>query len=179
MQAFARRGFQLRSASLETRIAYTGFLLLMLPALSTLVALSFGRMGLDPQSIAAHYRGGDSEMSFSKTFWQLVEVSHFHLFTIPIVVLILSHLLYATPASPRLRIYLTSITFAGAFLDAVGPWAVRYLSASFAYLLIVGWMLLAGGALLIVTLTLVAMWMPKRWGSRTAAPPSTNGDDKP
>jgi hypothetical protein len=97
MQAFARRGFQLHSASLETRIAYTGFLLLMLPALSTLVALSLGRMGLDPQSIAAHYRGGDSEMSFPKTFWQLVEVSHFHLFTIPIVVLVLSHLLYATP----------------------------------------------------------------------------------
>lgn len=148
----------------------------MLPALSTLVALSFGRVGLNPQSIAAHYRGGDSEMSFPKTFWQLVEVSHFHLFTIPVAVLILSHLLYATPASPRLRIYLTSITFAGAFLDAVGPWAVRYLSANFAYLLIVGWMLLAGGALLIVALTLVAMWMPRRWGARTA---STNGDDKP
>jgi hypothetical protein len=179
MQAFARRGFQLRSASLETRIAYTGFLLLMLPALSTLVALSFGRMGLDPQSIAAHYRGGDSEMSFPKTFWQLVEVSHFHLFTIPVAVLILSHLLYATPASPRLRIYLTSITFAGAFLDAVGPWAVRYGSASFAYLLLVGWMLLAGGALLIVLLTLIAMWMPKRWGTRTASPASTTGDDKP
>jgi hypothetical protein len=40
-------------------------------------------------------------------------------------------------------------------------------------------MLLAGGALLIVTLTLVAMWMPKRWGARTTAPPATNGDDKP
>ncbi len=179
MQAFARRGFQLRSASLETRIAYTGFLLLMLPALSTLVALSFGRMGLDPHAIAAHYRGGESEMSFPKTFWQLVETSHFHLFTIPVVALILAHLLYATPASPRLRIYLTSITFAGAFLDAVGPWTVRYLSAGFAYLLIVGWMLLAGGALLIVTLTLVAMWGPKGWGARAASSAPTNGDDKP
>jgi hypothetical protein len=179
MQAFARRGFQLRSASIETRVAYTGFLLLMLPALSTLVALSFGRMGLDPHSVAAHYRGGESEMSFPKTFWQLVEVSHFHLFTIPIVVLVLSHLLCATPASPRLRIYLTSITFIGSFLDAVGPWAIRYLSAGFVYVLIVGWMLLAGGALLIVTLTLVAMWGPLRWAARMAAPAPTNGDDGP
>ena len=178
MQAFARRGFQLRSASLETRVAYTGFLALMLPALATLVALSFGRMGLDPQSIAAHYRGAEGEMSFPKTFWQLVEVSHFHLFTIPIVVLILSHLLYATPASTRLRVYLTSMTFIGAFLDALGPWAVRYLSASFAYVLIVGWMLLAGGGLLIVALTLVSMWGPKRWVSRIASPTPTKGDDK-
>jgi hypothetical protein len=179
MQAFARRGFQLRSASLETKIAYTGFLLLMLPAFSTLVALSLGRMGLDPHSIAAHYRGGESEMSFPKTFWQLVEVSHFHLFTIPVVVLILSHLLYATPASTRLRVYLTSITFAGAFLDAVGPWTVRYLSAGFAYLLIVGWLFLAGGGLLIVALTLVSMWGPKRWIFLIASPTPTKGDDKP
>jgi hypothetical protein len=177
MKAFARRGYQLRTASLETKVAYTAFLVLMLPALSTLVALSLGRMGLDPQAIATHYRGGDSEMSFPKTFWQLVEVSHFHLFTIPIVVLVLSHLLYATPASARLRIFLTSLTFAGAFLDAVGPWAIRYLSAGFAYLLIVGWMLLAGGALVIVLLTLAAMWAPNRWRTRTSSPASSNGDD--
>lgn len=179
MQAFARRGFQLRSASIETRIAYTGFLLLMLPALLTLVALSSGRMGIDPHSIATHYRGGESEMSFPKTFWQLVEVSHSHLFTIPVVALILSHLLSATPASPRMRISLTSIIFMGALLDAAGPWAIRYLSAGFAYLLIVGWMLLGGGALLIVMLTLVAMWGPKRWGARIATPAPTNRDDKP
>ena len=178
MKAFARRGYQLRTASLETRVAYTAFLVLMLPALSTLVALSLGRMGLDPQSVAAHYRGGDSEMSFPKTFWQLVEGSHFHLFTIPIVVLVLSHLLCATPTSARLRVFLTSLTFAGAFLDAVGPWAIRYLSAGFAYLLIVGWMFLAGGALVIVLLTLVAMWAPERWTARMAAPTPTNGDDR-
>jgi hypothetical protein len=178
MKAFARRGFQLRTASLETKVAYTGFLLLMLPALATLIALAFGRAGLDPQAIATHYRGGDSEMSFPKTFWQLMEVSHFHLFTIPVVVLILSHLLYATPASSRLRVWLTSFTFVGAFLDAVGPWAVRYLAAGFAYLLIVGWMSLAGGALLIVTLTLVAMWGPERWVARLASPAQTNRDLK-
>ena len=150
----------------------------MLPAVATLVAMSFGRMGFDPQAIATHYRGGESEMSFPKTFWQLVEVSHFHLFTIPVVVLILSHLLYGTPASARLRVWLTAITFAGALLDAVGPWAVRYLAAGFAYVLIVGWMLLAGGGLLIVALTLVSMWGPKRWVSRIASPTPTKGDDK-
>jgi hypothetical protein len=179
MKAFVRRGFQLRTASLETRIAYTGFLFLMLPAVATLVALSFGRMGLDPSAIATHYRGGESEMSFPKTFWQLTETSHFHLFTIPIVVLILSHLLYGTPASARLRIWLTSFTFAGAFLDVVGPWMVRYLAAGFAYVLVVGWMLLAGGAFLIVTLTLVSMWGPERWLERLASPRMSAGDNSP
>jgi hypothetical protein len=178
MKAFARRGFQLRTAAIETRLAYTCFLLLMLPGIATLVALSIGRMGFSPVAIAAHYRGGESEMSFPKTIWQLVEVSHFHLFTIPIVVLILSHLLYGTPASARLRIWLTSMTFWGAFLDAVGPWAVRYVAAGFSYVLILGWIFLAVGAFLIVLLTLFAMWGPQRAMTTTTAPPATNGEDR-
>ena len=170
MQVFSRRGFQLRTASAETRLAYTCFLLLMLPALATLVALAIGRTGLNAEAIAAHYRGGESEMSFPKSFWQLMEVSHFHLFTVPVAVLILSHLLYATPISVRVRLWLTAMTFLGAFLDAVGPWAVRYLAAACVYLLILGWALLAIGSLLIVLLTLFAMWGPERWLQQWVAP---------
>jgi hypothetical protein len=168
MQSFARRGFQLRSASLETRVAYTSFLVLMLPAIGTLVLLSVGRMGFDPRSIATYYRGGESEMSFPKTFWQLTEVSHFHLFTIPVVVLILSHLLIATPSTSRARVALTVATFGGALLDALGPWAVRYLDAGFAYALILGWLLLGGGSLMIVLWTLLSMWGPERLLARLA-----------
>jgi len=160
MQLFTRRGFQLRTASLETRLAYTCFLLLMLPGLATLVALSIGRSGFNPHAIAAYYRGGESEMSFAKSFWQLLEVSHFHLFTIPVVVLILSHLLYATPYSVRLRVWLTAMAFSGAFLDALGPWGVRYVSPGCVYGLMLGWALLAVGLSLIVFLSLLAMWGP-------------------
>jgi hypothetical protein len=176
MQVFVRRGFQLRTASVETRVAYTGFLLLMMPAVATLVALSIGRMGLDPQAIATYYRGSESEMSFPKSFWQLMEVSHFHLFTVPVVVLILSHLLFGTPFSTRVRIWLTAITFAGALLDAFGPWSVRYVAAGCAYLLIVGWMLLGGGSLLIVLLTLSSMWAPGRWLARILPPAANDGE---
>jgi hypothetical protein len=72
---------------------------------------------------------------------------------------------------------LTAFTFAGAFLDAVGPWAVRYLAAGFAYVLIVGWMFLAGGAFLIVMLTLVSMWGPEQWIERLASPRRPAGGD--
>ena len=116
-------------------------------------------------------------MSFPKTFWQLMEVSHFHLFTIPVVVLILSHLLFATPLSSRVRVWLTAIAFTGALLDAIGPWGVRYVAAGFAYLLILGWMLLGGGSLLIVVLTLLAMWAPESWTIWLA--PSTPKGDEP
>jgi hypothetical protein len=169
MQVFSRRGFQLRTASLETRVAYTAFLVLTVLGLATLLALAI-RVGVTPGAIATYYRGGDSEMAFPKTFWQLVETSHAHLFTVPVAVLILSHLLYGTPTSVRLRVWLTLITFAGALLEAVGPWAVRYVAGACAYLLILGWLLLAGGGALIVVITLLSMWAGERWVTWFASP---------
>lgn len=170
MQVFARRGFQLRSASLETRVAYTFFLVLSALGLATLVALA-SRAGTSPHAIAVYYRGDDSEMHFAKTFWQLVETSHFHLFTIPVVVLIWSHLLYGTPTTQRLRVTLTLVAFGGALLDAIGPWLVRYVAGGCAYVLIAGWLLLAGGAALILVITLLSMWAPAGWVGWFAAPP--------
>ena len=163
MQVFARRGFRLRTASLETRLAYSCFLALTLPGLVTLVALSAGRIGWTPHAIAVYYRGGESEMSFPKQFWQMVEVSHFHLFSVPIVVLILSHLVSSTPISVRARIGLTVMTYLGAALELAGPWAVRYVAGSFAYALIAGWVLLAAGMSCMVVISLAAMWGPDRW----------------
>ena len=179
MQTFARRGFQLRTASLETRITYTGFLLLMLPGVLTLIALSMGRVGFHPHALAAYYRGGETEMSFPKTFWQLTEVSHFHLFTVPVVALILSHLLYGTMVSTRVRVGLTLAVYLGAFLDALGPWAIRYLSGSFAYVLLLGWILLAGGMLAIVFFTLISMWTRSPQAAPSPVQEPSNGEGTP
>jgi hypothetical protein len=163
MRDFARRGFQLRRASPEIRVAYSGFLVLTAMGLVTFLSLSAGRVGYTPAAIATYYRGGESEMSFPRTFWQLVEVSHFHLFSIPVVVLVLSHLLFATPTTSRFRVWLTSVTYAGAFLEVTGSWAVRYASGSFAYALLLGWTLLGAGSAVIIGLTLLSMWGPDRW----------------
>jgi hypothetical protein len=108
-------------------------------------------------------------MSFPKQFWQLLEVSHFHLFSVPVVVLILAHLLYATPISRRARIWLTAATYAGATLEIGGPWAVRYLAGSFAWALLAGWGLLAFGIAAIIVLSLVSMWGPERWHALIAS----------
>ena len=177
MRNFSRPGFQLRRAPLEIRIAYTGFLVLTAFGVVTLLALSAGRIGFSPASVATYYRGGESEMSFPKTFWQLMEESHFHLFSVPTVLLILTHLLFAGPASLRLRVGLTIGTYAGAFLEACGPWAVRYVSASCAYALLAGWALLAGGCTLIIGLTLGSMWGPETWFATRPAGPRSKGEE--
>jgi hypothetical protein len=170
VQVFARRGFQLRTASLETRVAYTGFLALSVLGLASLVALAT-RAGTTPSAIATYYRGDDSELAFAKTFWELVETSHFHLFTVPVVALIISHLLFGTATSSRTRVGLTVVVFAGALLDAIGPWLVRYVAGGCALALIAGWVLLASGAAAVVLVTLLSMWAPERWLGWLSSPP--------
>ncbi len=170
MQVFSRRGFQLRTASLETRLAYTAFLALTVLGAVSMGALSVGRIGITPGAIAVYYRGSESEMSFPKQFWQLAEVTHFHLFSISVVLLILSHLLSATPVSTRARLGVIGATSAGAFLDLFAPWAVRYLSGAFAYALLSAWLLLAGGMICMLAVSLVFMWGPERWSNGRAAP---------
>jgi len=168
MQVFARRGYVLRSASLETRIAYTVFLALVLLGAVSMGALSVGRIGVTPHAIATYYRGGESEMSFPKQFWQLAEVSHFHLFSISVVLLILSHLLAATPLPQRARLGVIGATSAGAVLDICAPWAVRYLSGGFAWALLAAWILLGGGMLCMLGVSLVGLWGPERWSTGAA-----------
>ena len=170
MQVFARRGFVLRSASVETRVAYTVFLALVVLGAVSMGALSVFRIGVTPAAIAAYYRGSESEMSFPKQFWQLAEVFHFHLFSISVVLLILSHLLAATPLPLRARLGIVGATSAGAFLDVCAPWAVRYLSGAFAWALLAGWVLLGAGMLCMLGVSLVSMWGPERWSTGAAGP---------
>src|SRR5271163_4224445 len=114
----------------------------MLPGVATMLALSIGRVGVSPAAIATFYRGGTGEMSFPKELWQLMEEAHFHLFTVPIILLILTHLLFATGCPPRARVTISLGLWIGALLEIGGPFAVRYLSASCAPLLLLGWALL-------------------------------------
>lgn len=175
MQVFAKRGYQLRTASPETRLAYGVFLALTVLGAASLGAMSIARVGFRPTAIAAYYRGGESEMSFPKQFSQLAEVTHFHLFSIPVVLLILSHLLSATPVPSRARLWIIGATFVGAVLDIGAPWAIRYVAGAFAWALLAGWLLLGGGMLCMLVASLVYLLGPERWSS---SPPelSRNGN---
>ena len=55
-------------------------------------------------------------------------------------------------------------------LEIVGPGPMRYVAGVCAYALIAGWVLLAVGATLIVTITLLSMWASERWVRWFASP---------
>lgn len=160
MRAFGGAGYQLRDARLEVRLVYTGFLVLTLIGMLTMAAFQLYHIGPTASRVAAYYRGGESgaEMSFAKTFRQLVEVTHFHSFIMGVVYLVLAHLFIATPLTPTVKRCFIVLAFAGLAGDLIAPWLIRYATAGFAYLQLSAWAAEWIGFAAFIGVPIVEMW---------------------
>src|SRR5213080_3745434 len=85
--------FRLRDNDRHIRFVYTLFLLLMLVGFGFSFLWAHSMTGLAPQGIADHYRGSDATFGEPMSFRELAEITHFHLFTMPVVFMILIHVL--------------------------------------------------------------------------------------
>ena len=98
------------------------------------------------------------------TYRKLLEVTHFHLFTMPVVLLIVGHLFFATGLSDRAKLWWTlaaSFSVAG---HLATPWLVRYGSPKLALLHALT------GAALTLTMTVLTGWpVLSMWRSRPAS----------
>ncbi len=68
-------------------------------------------------------------MTLSMPYRKLLEVTHFHLFTIPVFVLILTHLFLLTETSALSQMVWISLAWLSALLHIVAPWLIRFGSA--------------------------------------------------
>ena len=141
MRAFSSSGYLLGNARLEVRLVYTGFLVLVSIGLVTMAVAQVGHYGLSPSGIAIAVRGGEAGgvMAFEKTFRELIELTHFHAFSMGVVYLILAHLVVATRAPGWVKQWSIVLGFAGLTGDILGIWLVRYVSARFAWLMLAAW----------------------------------------
>ena len=57
---------------------------------------------------------------------KLLEVTHFHLFTIPVFVLILTHLYLLTDAEALGQLVWISLAWLSALLHILAPWLIRF-----------------------------------------------------
>lgn len=154
--------FKLRDSDRHIRLVYTLFLLLMLVAFvfSFFWAHSMTELSLD--KVAAHYRGSDATFGEPMSFRELAEITHFHLFTMPVVFMILVHVLYLTMASDLVKIVTTYAAFGGVALDLVSPWLISYVSPFFALTMLTGDLLMTIAFLVMFTIPLYEMWVLKR-----------------
>jgi len=154
--------FRLRDTDRHIRLVYTLFLLSMFAAFLFSFFWGHSMTSLSPQGIADHYRGSDATYGEPMSFRELAEITHFHLFTMPVVFMILVHVLYLTMASARLKILTTHGAFTGVALDLVSPWLITYVSPFFALTMLAGDLLMSVTFLIMFTIPIYEMWFLKQ-----------------
>lgn len=154
--------FRLRESDRHIRLLYTQFLFLMLVGFLFSFFWAHSMTSLSPQGIADHYRGSDATFGEPMSFRELAEVTHFHLFTMPVVFMILVHVLYLTSASHATQVWLTWLSFGGVILDLVSPWLISYVSPIFVLTMLAGDTLMMLSFLVMMAIPLYEMWILKQ-----------------
>jgi hypothetical protein len=102
----------------------------------------FHHMDLTPKSVIAYYLGSEEQFTQPRSYQGMLEVSHFHLFSMGMLVVTLTHLMLMTNFSTRLKIWLSSLTYISALADEAGGWLVRFVHPLFAYFKIASFLVL-------------------------------------
>ena len=160
MKDFQSRPGRLAALPFEARFVYSGFIVFALLGLFSSLLLYDNSMGTSLAQTAQYYLGDGSDLAVPKSYRTLLETTHFHLFTISVVWLILVHLYLLCHGNPATKRFWAVTSFVAALGHIAAPWLVRYggtgLSAWFA----------ASGILLFVSFFWIAvrpLW--EMWGS--------------
>lgn len=122
MREFNQRSAMLRRLDRGPRMVYSVFLVFLLVGMVTGALLHVDGMGLDAATATAYWRGDEAVMAYPKSYRQLLELTHFHLFTEPVVWLVVAHLYHM--GGGRGAVSMATIVAIG--LQIALPWSVTY-----------------------------------------------------
>jgi hypothetical protein len=186
MRQFSSSGFRLWNLGLTARVLYSAFCALTFLGIVSSVLYYGDLVGAGTKGIARYYGGAapaappaeptgsgpaidvpaDAEAGrpivVAVSYRKLLEVTHFHLFTMPVVFLIVAHLFLATGLGELAKLAWIVAGIAGITLHLAAPWVVRYGGPSFAFLHAVSGVLLTVTMAMLTLYPLVAMWRPPR-----------------
>jgi hypothetical protein len=100
-------------------------------------------------------------LAFPKSYRELLEVTHTHIFSMPIVVFVLSRILAMTHTREGLKITIYGVSFLGIILNLSAPWLIRYACHHFVVLSLISHvcLILSFGAYIFIPL--YEMWFRK------------------
>ncbi len=116
--------------------------------------LYFEKMGLTPSSVVSYYLGNEEAFLSPRSYQGMLEVAHFHLFAMGMLLLVLTHLMLFVPLKNTTKAWLIVLPFVSALLDEGGGWLVRFGHPGFAWVKIAGFLLLQGSLAALVGLSL-------------------------
>ena len=126
----------------------------------------FHKMGLTADSVVAYYLGSEEEFTQPRSYQSLLEVSHFHLFSMGMLVLTLTHLMLMTELPVILKIWLSGLTYASAIADEAGGWLVRFVHPGFAYFKIASFLVLETCLAVLVITVVISLIQSRLRASR-------------
>ena len=119
------------------RMTLTGTLVFAAGLWVTNAAMYFQRMSLAPSSVSAYYLGSAEEYSQPRSAASLLEVSHAHLATMGVMILLLTHLAIFAPWKESTKKWVIALGFGSSFIGEASGWLVRFVSPAFAVLKVV------------------------------------------
>lgn len=150
MKDFTRPRGRLASLPAPARLVYSSFLVFTLAGLGMSLWLTDDMVGLDLTKLEAYYAGGEeappSELAVSPgsgpvlelpddlpaasltepmPLRKLLEVTHFHLFSMPLYLMVLSHLFILSRGSDRSKLLWIATGTFGTAGHIVAPWIAR------------------------------------------------------
>jgi len=116
--------------------------------------LYFEKMDLTPASVVSYYLGNEELFLSPRSYAGMLEVAHFHLFAIGMLLLVMTHLMLFVPLRNTTKAWLIAAPFVAAALDEGGGWLVRFAHPAFAWVKIAGFLLLQGSLAALIVLSL-------------------------
>jgi hypothetical protein len=117
--------------------------------------LYFDKMSLAPASVVAHYLGSETEFREPRSYLGMLELAHFHLFAVGMLIMVMTHLMLFIPVSGKLKVWLISVPFLAGIVSEGSGWLVRFVSPNFAIMKVGGFLLLQGS---LITLVAISIW---------------------
>lgn len=95
--------------------------------------LLYLQIGFNYESIVTYYRGSEETFRQPRSYIGLLEEAHFHLFSMAIILVTLTHLILFTGIGATSKIILILTSYLSALGDIAGGFLVRFVSPWFAY----------------------------------------------
>lgn len=132
--------------------------------------LYFAKMGLTPASVRSYYLGDEARFLQPRSYQGMLEIAHFHLLAMGLLVLTMAHLLLFVPLPNHWKWWGVTLTFASALADEAAGWLVRFVAPGFALLKIAAFLTLQAtlGFVIVAVAWALASGQPNDY--RSAAP---------
>ncbi|MHC4268795.1 MAG: hypothetical protein ACYSWS_00440 [Planctomycetota bacterium] len=169
----------------SNKLSVTFFLIMMAVAFFISCSNFYERTSFTPRNTARHYCGDEEESNdesnyeyneelmregfyFPKTYREILEITHVHAFTMPLIIFVMSRILSMTLIRSWIKITIYSTAFVGIIMNLSGLWLVRFTSKVFSISIIISYFLLGICFIALIFIPIYEMWFkPKETSSDT------------